>query len=258
MINFIKRNVLTAFVLGLYLFLYIPIIIIVLFSFNNNKLGYYWTGFTTKWYSELLDATELWYALKNSLIIASASVFLSLVMGIMIVYSFRKKFDAFFSLFYLSAMVPEIIIAVGLLSIFSFFIVPLGLNTLIVGHTLLGLGFMVPIIHARFNELDERLLEASADLGATSWQTFYKVVLPFLSPSLISGSLLVFIISLDDFLISFFCTGPTSQTLSLYIFAMIRSGVSPVINALSTCMLIVSSVLVFVYSFMTSKTGERL
>ncbi|HJM68644.1 MAG TPA: ABC transporter permease [Candidatus Babeliales bacterium] len=257
--NVLKRFWLPTTVLGLYLFLYVPIIIMLIFSFNNNQLGYYWTGFTLEWYQQLFQAQELWFALKNTLVIAFASVFLSLTFGLMIVYSFGKKLDKFFSIFYLSAMVPEIVIAVGLLSIFSWLVIPLGLNTLIIGHTLLGLGFVVPILHARYAEMDSRLLEASADLGASTAQTFFKVILPFLYPALVSAAMLVFIISLDDFLIAFFCAGPKSQTLSLYIFALIRSGVSPVVNALSMFMLMVSTLLVLLFSYVTKKSsGEML
>ncbi|OGB97563.1 hypothetical protein A3F06_03465 [candidate division TM6 bacterium RIFCSPHIGHO2_12_FULL_36_22] len=256
--NILKRFWLPTTVLGIYLFLYIPIVIMLIFSFNNNQLGYFWTGFTFEWYQQLFQAQELWFALKNTLIIAVVAVFLSLIFGLMIVYSFGKKLDKFFSIFYLSAMIPEIVIAVGLLSIFSWLMVPLGLNTLIIGHTLLGLGFVVPILHARYGEMDNRLLEASADLGASTRQTFFKVILPFLYPALISAALLVFIISLDDFLIAFFCAGPTSQTLSLYIFALIRSGVSPVINALSMLMLMVSMLLVLLFSYVTKKSSEEI
>jgi len=142
-----------------------------------------------------------------------------------------------------------------LLAIFSWLVIPLGLSALIVGHTLLGLGFVVPMIHARYSELDKSLLEASADLGASTVQTFFKVILPFLYPALVSAALLVFIISLDDFLIAFFCAGPTSQTLSLYIFALIRSGVSPVVNALSMFMLGVSTLLVLIYSYVSKKSS---
>ena len=145
---------------------------------------------------------------------------------------------------------PEIVLAVGLLSFFSFFAVPLGATTLIVGHTLLGLGYVIPILHARFIELDESLIEASYDLGATQRQTFFSIVLPLLMPALVASGLLVFIISLDDFIISFFCAGASVQTLPLYIFAVIRTGASPMINALSTIMLIFSSLFVLLFSFL--------
>ena len=125
--------------------------------------------------------------------------------------------------------------------------------TIIAGHTLLGLGYVIPILYDRFIELDESLIEASYDLGATKRQTFFSVVLPLLAPAMIASGLLVFIISLDDFVISFFCAGASVQTLPLYIFSVIRTGASPMINALSTIMLIVSSFLVLLLSFVQVK-----
>jgi len=241
-------------VTGIYLFLYIPIFVLVLFSFNDNPFTCAWTFFTTHWYYDLFASTEVWHALKNSLIIATTSVALSLTIGSSLVFfGSRESVQRLLLLFYGSLAMPEIVLAVGLLSLFSFFAIPLGSITLIVGHTLLGLGYVIPIVHSRFIELDESLIEASYDLGATQRQTFFRVVLPLLMPALIASGLLVFIISLDDFIISFFCAGASVQTLPLYIFAVIRTGASPMINALSTIMLICSSFFVVLLSFLHIK-----
>ena len=238
-------------VAAFYLFLYIPIFVLVLFSFNNNAFTQSWLGFTTHWYADLFASTEVWYALKNSLLVAISSVILSLTLGsVLIFFGSRASVKRLLLLFYGSLAMPEIVLAVGLLSLFSFFSVSLGAITLIVGHTLLGLGYVVPILHARFVELDVSLIEASYDLGATKRQTFFSVVLTLLAPAIIASGLLVFIISLDDFIISFFCAGASVQTLPLYIFAVIRTGASPMINALSTLMLVVSSFLVLLFSFL--------
>lgn len=245
-------------VAALYLFLYIPIFVLILFSFNNNAFTQHWLGFTTQWYYELFASTEVWYALKNSLLIATSSVILSLTLGsVLIFFGSRASVKRLLLLFYGSLAMPEIVLAVGLLSLFSFFSVSLGAITLIVGHTLLGLGYVVPILHARFVELDVSLIEASYDLGATKRQTFFSIVLPLLAPALVASGLLVFIISLDDFIISFFCAGASVQTLPLYIFSVIRTGASPMINALSTLMLVVSSFFVLLFSFLhIQKTGK--
>jgi spermidine/putrescine transport system permease protein len=245
-------------VAALYLFLYIPIFVLILFSFNNNAFTQHWLGFTTQWYYELFASTEVWYALKNSLLIAISSVILSLTLGsVLIFFGSRASVKRLLLLFYGSLAMPEIVLAVGLLSLFSFFSVSLGAITLIVGHTLLGLGYVVPILHARFVELDVSLIEASYDLGATKRQTFFSIVLPLLTPALVASGLLVFIISLDDFIISFFCAGASVQTLPLYIFSVIRTGASPMINALSTLMLVVSSFFVLLFSFLhIQKTGK--
>jgi spermidine/putrescine transport system permease protein len=246
--SFFSRIALPVIAIVTYLFLYLPIVVLVLFSFNDGPLPYAWGGFTMRWYSELFNSPELWVALKNTLFIACVSVFLSLTMGVLFVcWSSAARLQNYGSLFYMTVALPEIVVAVSLLSFFSFFYVPLGINSLIAGHTLLGLGFVVPIVRTRFLELDYRLTEASLDLGASERQTFFKIILPLLMPSIVASGLLVFILSLDDFLISFFCSGATAQTLSLYIFAMIRLGVSPVINAISTVMLVVSSILVLLF-----------
>jgi len=246
--------VMPILVAAFYLFLYIPIFVLVVFSFNNNAYTHSWVGFTTSWYTDLFASTEVWYALKNSLVIASASVVLSLTLGsTLIFFGSRSVVRRLLLVFYGSLAMPEIVLAVGLLSLFSFFSISLGTITLIVGHTLLGLGYVIPILYGRFVELDVNLIEASYDLGATQRQTFFNIVLPLLAPALVAAGLLVFIISLDDFIISFFCAGASVQTLPLYIFAVIRTGASPMINALSTVMLIVSSFLVLLFSFVQVK-----
>jgi spermidine/putrescine transport system permease protein len=237
-----------SFVCSVYFFLYLPILVLVLFSFNDARFVYQWSGFTLDWYYELFRSTEVWIALKNSLIIASCASFLSLVMGVLLVWGLFKRSKILLPIFYITVMIPDVVVAVGLLSFFTLLYVPLGLTTLIVGHTLLGLGFVVPILYSCFDDLDYCLIEASLDLGATMWQTFTKIVLPVLKPSLIASGLLVFIISLDDFLIAFFCAASDSQTLSLYIFSMVRLGLSPLINALSVFLLLISCVFVLIFS----------
>ena len=147
----------------------------------------------------------------------------------------------------------KLVLAVGLLLLFTFFSVPPGLFPLIAGHTVLGLGYVVPILSARFAEIDPALIEASLDLGASLNQTFLRIIVPLLVPALIAAGLLVFVISFDDFLIAFFCAGTEAQTLPLYIFATIRTGISPLLNALSTLLLVVSSFLVLLFCWLQSK-----
>ncbi len=250
---------LPCMVAAFYLFLYVPIFVLIAFSFNDNPFTNAWVGFTTEWYTDLFSSIEVWHALKNSLLIAFSSVALSLTLGsTLIFFGSRAVVNRLLLLFYGSLAMPEIVLAVGLLSLFSFFSVSLGATTLIVGHTLLGLGYVVPILHGRFAEMDVNLIEASYDLGATQRQTFFKIVLPLLSPALIAAGLLVFIISLDDFIISFFCAGASVQTLPLYIFTVIRTGATPMVNAFSTIMLLVSSLLVLLLSFFQVKKVRTL
>jgi spermidine/putrescine transport system permease protein len=244
------------FAMCAYLFLYLPVAVLLVFSFNSNSIGYTWTGFTTRWYHELLRSDEVWHALYNSLTVAISTVILTVVLGALIVYfSVRGRTSSLLLTFYANLAIPEIVLAVGLLSLFYFVSVPLGLITLIASHTLLGLGYVVPIVHARFLELDKQLIEASLDLGATQWQTFFSVILPLLSPAMIASALLVFIISFDDFVLSFFCSGASSQTLPLYIFSVLRSGSSPLVSALSALMLTTSGLLVLIFFLLYVRKG---
>lgn len=244
------------FVGSIYFFLYVPIFLLIIFSFNNDAYACSWHGFTLRWYEALWQDSEVWDALKNSLIVAGSAVVLSISMGTLLVfYGQRRYLNRCMGFFYASLAVPEIVLAVGLLSFFYFFSIYLGLPTLIAAHTLIGLGYVVPILYTRYLEIDKRIIEASYDLGATREQTFVRIVLPLLTPAIVTGSLLVFIISFDDFLLSFFCSGTTAQTLPIYIFALIRSGTSPMVNALSTMLLAISSFLMaFFFCLRIKKT----
>lgn len=246
-----------SFLTLVYSFLYLPIAVLIAFSFNASSSNYAWSGFTLDWYSQLISSPDIWDPFCNSMIIGLSAVFLSVTFGLMFIWSLNWGHSKLFSVFYSTMLFPDIVIAVGLLIMFSFFSVPLGLTTLIAGHTLLGLGFAVPLLYSRYQELDNQVIEASLDLGATDWQTFRKIVVPFLMPAIVSSMLSVFVLSLDDFLVSFFCAGSGSKTLSLYIYAMVRAGVSPIINALSSVILVGSSVLVLIFSLIRIRMGRE-
>lgn len=251
----LSSYMLPLFVGLVYFILYSPIIVLVVFSFNKNPLSFKWYGFTLDWYKDLFSSVEILEALKNSIIVALSSVFLSIIMAVLYVfYGVSSFLNRLILLFYGSLITPEIVLAVGLLSIFTIFSIPLGLTTLIVGHTLVGLAYVVPIIRSHFQDMDYRLIEASMDLGATETQTFFKIVIPILFPAIISAALLVLIVSLDDFLIAFFCSGASTLTLPMYIFAEIRSGATPIVNALSTLLLVVSSLLILILTSLKLRT----
>lgn len=241
-----------------YLFLYVPIVVLLVFSFNTDRFPAPFSQFTLDWYRELFQSVYLWAAFGNSLIVATSATFISLASGVGLVFyaSHGGHVGKSLKMFYGNLIIPETILAVSLLTFFTTIKVPLGLITLILAHTVLGLGFVIPIVYARFSELDSSLTEASLALGASPLQTFFKVILPLLRPTLITTALLVFIISFDDFIISYFCAGSTAQTLSLYILSMIRTGVSPVVNALSSVLLFLSSLLIFI--FFSLKTKLRI
>lgn len=249
-----------AIVIATYLFLYVPIVVLLVFSFNMEGFPSPWKGFTLKWYHELFQATHLWASFLNSLIVAVCSTAISLTMGIFLIFYAAQggRIGTFLAYFYGNLVIPETVLAVSLLGFFTLIAIPLGLITLVLAHTVLGLGFVIPIIYARFLELDYRMTEASLVLGATPVQTFFKVTLPLMRPSLIVTGLLVFIISFDDFILSYFCAGSTSQTLSLFILSMLRSGISPIVNALSAVLLLFSSILVLLFFTFSQKTRTRI
>jgi len=255
----ISRVTLPMYVALVYAFLYIPIMVLVTFSFNESAFSHAWKGFTTDWYVQLWESTEVWDALQNSFIVALGTVSASLTMGFLIVvcgsYTFLGRT---LILFYGSLAAPEIVTAVGLLSFFTLFNIPLGIITLIAAHTVMGLGYVVPVLHSRFSELDYNLIEASLDLGATRFQTFRSIVVPLMAPALLSVGLLVFIVSWDDFIISFFCSGGSAQTLPMYVFSMIRSGPTPVVNAISTLLLFITGICVTTFLSFRTRMGGML
>lgn len=240
----------------MYVFLYAPIAILIVISFNASQYSRQWAGFSLKWYYAVFQSAEVWDAVYNSLVVATASVFLSVSMGVaLVMYAARTRLKHTFVLFYASLAVPEIIVAVGLLTVFAFCSIPFSLFTIIIGHTLLGLGYVVPIVYDRFRSLDFRLAEASMDLGATKTQTLFKIIIPLLSPAIIGAGLLVFIVSLDDFLIAFFCSASSAQTLPIFLFSMIRAGEYTLVNAISVVLLFATVLLVSIfYSLNINKT----
>lgn len=251
----LSRFLFPSLLLAAYLFIYVPIIVLIVFSFNDNAFTFHWQALTTQWYKELFSSTEVWDALTNSLIVASSSVVLSLCMGVLFVFYGAKNPTIVRLLFYGNLAAPEIVLAIGMLSLFAFFSIPVGMATLIAGHTVIGLGYVVPLVYEHYCEIDRRFAEASLDLGATQLQTLRKVIIPMLMPSVIGSGLLVFIVSFDDFVFSFFCSGPGTQTLPLYIFSMIRTGASPLVSALSVVLLAVSSLFVIVFTSLRLKKG---
>ena len=238
------RILLSVWTFLIYLFLYMPIFVMAVFSFNSSTFSS-WTGFSLRWYKQLFFTPEIVDALVVSLLVAFFSSILSVFLGTSFVLATRWIHSKLLSYsFYSSVILPDIMIAVCVLSAFAFFGVPVGYVSLISGHTVIGVGFVIPIISSRLSEIDPVLTEASLDLGATYFQTFRKIWLPWLMPAIIASGLLVFAISMDDFLIAFFCSSPTVQTLSVYIYSMIKTGVDPTINAISTLMLAITSFLV--------------
>jgi len=235
-------------VLG-YVFLYAPIVILVIFSFNASRFASDWRGFTLQWYARLFGNEAIAAALRNSLIAALSSTLIATVFGTMVAlamerYNFWGKlpFDA---LLYLPIIIPDIAMAVMLLLFFVLTKVGLGLITIIISHVAFNISFVAVVVRARLAYFDVTLEEAAQDLYANEWQTFRRVTLPLIMPGILGGALLAFTLSIDDFVITFFTAGPGSTTLPLRIYSMVKLGVTPEINAISSMMLLASMVLVF-------------
>lgn len=229
--------------------IYLPIAVLVAFSFNSRAFPAPWDHFTFDWYKKLFAYAELWESFWNSLVVASSSTLLCLLLSTCLLYLLSKKsyITRWLPLFYGNIVIPETVLAVGLLSYFSLLNIPLGLHTIIVGHTVIGLGFAIPILFVRFQDLDRRIFEASKVLGATSLQTFFRITLPLMRPTLMTTALMIFIISFDDFILAYFCSGATAQTLSLFLVASIRYSVSPSINALASILLLLTTLLTVIF-----------
>lgn len=243
-----------------YVFLYLPIFVLITFSFNDRGFPAPWKHFSVRWYRELFESSYIWDAFSTSLIIACATTVVSLLLGLALIFHAAQggRVRKFLALFFANLIIPETVLAVSLLGAYTLLSIPLGYLTLIVAHTVLGLGFVVPILYNKFSQMDPRLVEASLNLGASPLKTFFKITLPMLRPSIIACSLLVFIVSFDDFIFSYFCSGSAIQTLPLYILAVIRSGLSPVVNALSSILFLLSSCFALIFFTLHRKTRLEL
>lgn len=244
-----QNKLLGAHGLFSYLFLYLPIVILVVFSFNASRYaGGAWRGFTLRWYQTLFSNQAIGSALKNSLIVAFGSTIVSTVFGTMVAIAMeRYKFwgkVAFDALLYLPIIIPDIAMAVMLLLFFVLAKTRMGLLTIIISHIAFNISFVAIVVRARLAHFDITLEEAAQDLYANEWQTFRRVTLPLIMPGILGGALLAFTLSIDDFVITFFTSGPGSTTLPLRIYSMVKLGVTPEINALSSMMLLFSMLLV--------------
>ena len=221
-----------------YAFIYIPVIILIVFSFNNQKANTNWVGFTTDWYVKLFKDAELWGIVLNTFVIAVISTLLAVIIGtIAAVGLSRFKFKGksiINNALYVPIVIPEIVLAIALLSIFSLINFPLGIIAIILGHTTLTVPFVIITVKSRLNGFDKSVEEASMDLGANRRTTFLKVTLPMILPGVVSGGFLAFTLSLDDLIISNFIAGTSCTTLPVKIYSMVKSGISPEINALTT------------------------
>jgi len=222
----------------IYTFMYLPIVILIIYSFNNSRYRGNWEGFTLNWYVELFKDRSIMEALKNTIIIAVLSSVGATVLGTAAavgIFSMKPKLKNFMvNLTYLPVTYPEIVIGVSLLALYVGIGLPLGLWSIVLSHITFCVPFVVIAVLPKLYQLNPNLEEAAMDLGATPSQAFWKVVLPEIFPGVMTGMLLSFTLSLDDFLISFFTTGSGVNTLAIKIYSMTKVGVTPKINALTT------------------------
>lgn len=231
------------------LFLFLPLVVIIVFSFNKAK-GMVWTGFSVGWYEKLfLDSEKLWSSFGNSLIIAFTSAGTATILGTLAAIGvnwYRFLFRAYVqTISFLPMILPEVILGISMLIFFSAVNLPLGMLTIYIAHTTFCLPFVFLMVMARLDEFDFSIIEASRDLGATERQTLFRVIIPAVMPGILSAFLMSVTLSLEDFVITFFVSGPGSTTLPLYVFSMVRYGISPVINALSLVLILGTMLIAF-------------
>ena len=233
----------------IYLFLYAPILVLMFFSFNSSRSTQVWTGFSTQWYGELLRDETVLDAFRTSIIVGVTATAIATVIGTLTAlalsrYRFRGQTFAD-SAIYAATVMPEIVVGVSLLVFFVAMQFTLGITTIIIAHVAFTISFVTIVVRARLSGMDRSVEEAAQDLGASPVQTFLRVTLPLILPGVMAGALLAFTLSFDDFVITFFVAGVGSSTLPLKIYSMIKFGVSPVINALSTVVLVTTMILIF-------------
>ncbi len=241
-----SRRLLAAHAALVYFFLYAPIAILVVFSFNASRQTAFWTGFTFDWYRRLLGNAALFHAVRNSLLVASAATVLAVLLGTpaalaLARHSFRERWfpgrRATQALLYLPVIIPEVVLGAALVTFFGAAGLRLSIATVVIAHVVFSVSYVAIVVRARLAGLDPALEEAARDLGAGSFETFRRVTLPLAAPGILAGALLVFTLSIDDYVITSFVAGVGATTLPLHIYSMLKVGVTPEVNAVSTLLL---------------------
>jgi spermidine/putrescine transport system permease protein len=232
-----------------YGFLYVPLIIVVAYSFNDSKLNAEWVGFTFKWYSLLMHNEQLLVAARNSLLIALVTSFFATVLGTLAGLAMHKYKLRLLPVLVLTPIaIPEILMGVALLIFFVMLNMTLGLVSVVLAHIAFCIGFVAIVVRSRLQGMDDSLVEAARDLGATPVQAFRLVTMPLIMPGIIAGALMAFTLSIDDFVITFFTAGAGASTLPLQIYSMIRIAVTPEVNAISTLLMLLTLGLILLAS----------
>jgi spermidine/putrescine transport system permease protein len=234
-------------------FLYLPVVILIVFSFNDSRFALEWKGFTLRWYNLLLHSPETGLALKNTLIVSLASTTISTLLGTLLgiglhLYRFPGK-RALELIFYLPVIIPDIIMAIALLAFYVILHISLGVLSIILAHVAFQVSFVALVVRSRMQNFSTNVIEAARDLGAGHTRVLTEIILPLVKPGIVAGALIAFTLSVDDFLITYFTAGVGSSTLPIRIYSMVKRGVTPDVNALST--------LVLLFTFVTLYLGLK-
>ncbi|MBV8202347.1 MAG: ABC transporter permease [Acidobacteria bacterium] len=283
------RRLLAAHTAAVYLFLYAPIAVLVAFSFNSARQAAAWEGFTLSWYGEMLRDERLLHAVRNSLLVAALATVLATVIGTMAALAFgppaggsprpggrtaarwmrrqaapasprctwagRRPTEI---LLLLPVILPEVVLGAALLTLFGAWRLRLSLATVLVAHVVFSISYVALVVRARLAGLDPTLGEAARDLGAGGWEVFRRVTLPLALPGIAAGALLVFTLSIDDYVITSFVAGAGATTLPLHIYSLLKAGVTPEINAVSTALLLVTMALIGLAHRLLARDGGSL
>jgi spermidine/putrescine transport system permease protein len=235
---------------AVYVFLHAPLLVLVLFSFNDSKFSVSWEGFTLRWYERLLERDDILEGLQASLVVGVTSTVFATVFGTLLALALaRYKFKGRLmleGLLYVPIVTPEIVVGISLLILFVLVGFPLGLPTVIIAHVAFNISFVVVVVLARLQGMDRTLEEAAMILGADELTTFWRVTVPQLWPGIVAGAMLAFTMSFDDYVITSFVSGTGSQTLPVVVYTMVRKNVEPSINAISTLIIVATTVLIFI------------
>lgn len=223
-------------------FFYLPILVLAIYSFNESRFGMAWEGFTLRWYAQVFRSPEVRSAVNNTLVVSLTSTMVATVLGALLgiglhLYSFRGR-RLVDTLIYLPVIVPDIILGVALLGFYVAVHLTLGRLSIILAHIAFQISFVALVVRARLQAFPVELLEAARDLGAGPYETLRRVILPLSAPGIVGGALIAFTLSVDDFLITYFTAGAGASTLPLRIYSMVKRGVTPEVNAVSTLLLI--------------------
>lgn len=244
----VERRLLGAHLGLVYLFLYGPIAVLMVLSFNRAGLPTVWTGFSTEWYGKMIANQAILASVRNTLIVAVFSTAIATAIGTLLAVGLERLRPSAVldGLVFVPMIIPDIVLAIALLSFYTLLQVTLGLHSIVLSHTVFNIAFVCAVVRARLKNFDSSIIEASIDLGAGEVRTFFRVVLPVIAPGVLAGALLAFTLSIDEFIIAYFTAAPGSgsTTFPMQIYAMIRFGVTPEINAVATIVIGVSFLLV--------------